>query len=52
MDGIALFSETTLTAEFEALTMADRYTLLMYRLATFVTLNVIDDAAMLAFGLS
>jgi hypothetical protein len=26
--------------------------LLLYRIATYVTFNVIDDAAMLAFGLS
>jgi len=52
VDGVALFSEMTPMPEFEVLSMADRYTLLMYRLATFVTLNVIDDAAMLAFGLS
>ena len=45
-------SDETPTTEFEVLTLADKYTLLLYRLATFVTLNVIDDAAMLAFGLS
>jgi hypothetical protein len=36
----------------EVLTTAEQYTLLLYRLATYITLNVIDDAAMLAFGLS
>ena len=34
------------------LTIAEQYTLMLYRLATYVTMNVIDDAAMLAFGLS
>lgn len=36
----------------ELLTTAEQYTLILYRLATYVTINVIDDAAMLAFGLS
>jgi hypothetical protein len=30
----------------------EHYVLLLYRVATYVTFNVIDDAAMLAFGLS
>ena len=38
--------------QLEVLTTAEQYTLLLYRLATYITLNVIDDAAMLAFGLS
>jgi len=36
----------------ELLTTAEQYTLMLYRLSTYVTINVIDDAAMLAFGLS
>lgn len=34
------------------LTLAEQHTLMLYRFANYVTLNVIDDAAMLAFGLS
>jgi hypothetical protein len=36
----------------EILTTTEQCTLILYRLATYVTFNVIDDAAMLAFGLS
>jgi len=35
-----------------ALSTAEQYILLLYRVATYITFNVIDDAAMLAFGLS
>lgn len=53
MNDIRLSTQMTPTPEFEVLlTIADKYILLLYRLATFVTVNVIDDAAMLAFGLS
>jgi hypothetical protein len=34
------------------LSASEYYVLLLYRIATYVTFNVIDDAAMLAFGLS
>jgi hypothetical protein len=34
------------------LSVSEHYVLLLYRIATYVTFNVIDDAAMLAFGLS
>jgi hypothetical protein len=34
------------------LSASEHYVLLLYRIATYVTFNVIDDAAMLAFGLS
>ena len=34
------------------MTTNDQLLLLLYRAATYVTLNVIDDAAMLAFALS
>ncbi len=36
----------------EVLTATEQYLLLLYRVSTYITLNVIDDAAMLAFGLS
>lgn len=35
-----------------ALSETDRYLLLLYRVATYITLNVIDDAALLAFCFS
>jgi hypothetical protein len=38
--------------QLEALTSAEQYLLLLYRVSAYITLNVIDDAAMLAFGLS
>ena len=38
--------------QVEVLSTAEHYLLLLYRFATYVTFNVIDDAAMLAFGLS
>jgi len=34
------------------LSASEQYVLLLYRIATYVRFNVIDDAAMLAFGLS
>ena len=34
------------------LSASEHYVLLLYRVATYVTFNVIDDAAMLAFGLN
>jgi hypothetical protein len=37
---------------FEVLSATDAYILMLYRVATYITFNVIDDAAMLAFGLS
>ncbi len=36
----------------ELLSVTELYVLLLFRFATYVTFNVIDDAAMLAFGLS
>ena len=36
--------------QLEALTAAEQYLLLLYRVSAYITLNVIDDAAMLAFG--
>lgn len=36
----------------EVLSTTEHYVLLLYRFTTYVTFNVIDDAAMLAFGLS
>jgi hypothetical protein len=36
----------------ELLSITEHYVLLLFRFATYVTFNVIDDAAMLAFGLS
>jgi len=38
--------------QLEVLTAAEQYLLLLYRMSAYITLNVIDDAAMLAFGLS
>jgi len=38
--------------QLEALTAVEQYLLLLYRVSAYITLNVIDDAAMLAFGLS
>ncbi len=38
--------------QVEVLSTAEQYVLLLYRFASYVTFNVIDDAAMLAFGLS
>ena len=38
--------------QVEVLSTAEHYVLLLYRIASYVTFNVIDDAAMLAFGLS
>lgn len=38
--------------QVEVLSATEHYVLLLYRFATYVTFNVIDDAAMLAFGLS
>ena len=32
--------------------LAEQYVLLLYRAATYITFNVIDDAAMLAFAFS
>jgi hypothetical protein len=34
------------------LSATEQSLLLLYRVATYITFNVIDDAAMLAFGLS
>lgn len=36
----------------DTLTATEQWLLLLYRAATYVTFNVIDDAAMLAFALS
>ena len=36
----------------KALSAAEHYVLVLYRFATYVAFNVIEDAAMLAFGLS
>jgi hypothetical protein len=36
----------------ELLSITELYVLLLFLFATYVTFNVIDDAAMLAFGLS
>jgi hypothetical protein len=38
--------------QVEVLSATEHYVLLLYRIASYVTFNVIDDAAMLAFGLS
>ena len=38
--------------QVKALSAADHYVLMLYRFATYVAFNVIDDAAMLAFVLS
>jgi hypothetical protein len=34
------------------LSATEHYTLVLYRVATYITFNVIDDAAMLAFAFS
>jgi len=41
-----------LEQQFVVLTVGERSILLLYRVATYITFNVIDDAAMLAFALS
>ena len=38
--------------QVQALSSAEHYVLMLYRFATYVAFNVIEDAAMLAFGLS
>ena len=38
--------------QVKALSAAEHYVLMLYRFATYVAFNVIEDAAMLAFGLS
>lgn len=35
-----------------ALSFTDQLLLLIYRISTYIAFNVIDDAALLAFGLS
>ena len=35
-----------------AISLGDQWLLHIYRIATYVAFNVIDDAALLAFGLS
>jgi len=46
------FNVELIKQQVEVLSTAEHYLLLLYRFATYVTFNVIDDAAMLAFGLS
>ena len=41
-----------LEQQFVVLTVGERSILLLYRVATYITFNVIDDAAMLAFAFS
>jgi len=38
-----------MSAEWLAMTQVDQLVLLLYRAATYITLNVMDDAAMLAW---
>ena len=46
-------SHVLLAAEtLSTLSATEQSLLLLYRVATYITFNVIDDAAMLAFGLS
>lgn len=46
------FNVELIKQQVEVLSTAEHHLLLLYRFATYVTFNVIDDAAMLAFGLS
>ena len=41
-----------LEQQFVVLTVGERSILLLYRVATYITFNVIDDSAMLAFAFS
>ena len=45
-------SAERLTEPAALLSDTEHYLLLIYRVATYITFNVMDDAAMLAFGLS
>jgi hypothetical protein len=38
--------------QVKSLSSTEHYVLMLYRFATYVAFNVIEDAAMLAFGLS
>ena len=38
--------------QVKSLSAAEQYALMLYRFSTYVAFNVIEDAAMLAFGLS